>query len=395
MMAADAQKAATPRRRRSTRRRRDHRQPADPGGERGRGPQDDGARVRQGVRPGQGAVSQNSRPPAEARREEQLLSQLDQAKMQEELNSAMAPLSETVGDDVPTLNEVQQKIEARYAKAKAPPSCSGAGSSQILEVEQATANIEAQSRLSSCAPSRTRPPPTAAASRQRADRPRPAADQPPPATESGSGATSVNPRPTSPLSQGPGQSGSTTRSSRWMTSWTTPSGRSRVCMPATCGACRRRRAPCPGRRRLRRCRGRRRRRRRRSGPRRTETPAGSSDVLRSTRARRAPSSTTMAPPTWAAKAIHSLRAGAAAVGWKRVPTGSPATASTSTSDRRRRRSPCGTPDHDAIRAASSLLAMPPLPRPLPPRPARIDSSGSSTGTSLDESGRRRRAADRR
>ena len=36
-----------------------------------------------------------------------------------------------------------------------------------------------------------------------------------------------------------------------------------------------------------------------------------------------------------------------------------------------------TPDHDAIRAASSLLAMPPLPRSLPPPPARIASSGSS------------------
>ena len=39
--------------------------------------------------------------------------------MQEEMNKAMSQLQETVGDDVPTLNEVQQKIEARYAKAKA------------------------------------------------------------------------------------------------------------------------------------------------------------------------------------------------------------------------------------------------------------------------------------
>jgi hypothetical protein len=39
-----------------------------------------------------------------------------------------------------------------------------------------------------------------------------------------------------------------------------------------------------------------------------------------------------------------------------------------------------TPDQDAMRAASSLLAMPPLPRPLPPPPARIASSGSSAST---------------
>ena len=41
----------------------------------------------------------------------------------------------------------------------------------------------------------------------------------------------------------------------------------------------------------------------------------------------------------------------------------------------------GTPDHEAMRAASNLLAMPPLPRPLPPAPAAIESSGSSTPTS--------------
>ena len=48
-----------------------------------------------------------------------LLSQLEQAKMQEEMNSAMNQLNETVGDDVPTLKEVEEKIQVRYAKAKA------------------------------------------------------------------------------------------------------------------------------------------------------------------------------------------------------------------------------------------------------------------------------------
>ena len=96
------------------------------------------------------AVSQNSRLLQEKLAEKnKLLSQLEQARMQEEMNSAMAQLNETVGDDVPTLKEVQEKIEARYAKGKATAELSETSvQSRILEVEQATANIEAQSRLS-------------------------------------------------------------------------------------------------------------------------------------------------------------------------------------------------------------------------------------------------------
>jgi len=96
------------------------------------------------------AVKQNSRLLQQKLAEKnKLLSQLDQAKMQEELNKAMGQLNETVGDDVPTLNEVQQKIEARYAKAKATSELNeGSVETSILEVEQATANVEAQSRLS-------------------------------------------------------------------------------------------------------------------------------------------------------------------------------------------------------------------------------------------------------
>ncbi|MCU0260966.1 MAG: PspA/IM30 family protein, partial [Ilumatobacteraceae bacterium] len=77
-----------------------------------------------------------------------LLSQLEQAKMQEELNSAMSQLTAGVGEDVPTLAEVQEKIEARYAKAKAASELSGQSAEvRMLEVEQATANVEAQARL--------------------------------------------------------------------------------------------------------------------------------------------------------------------------------------------------------------------------------------------------------
>ncbi|MDG2234346.1 MAG: PspA/IM30 family protein, partial [Ilumatobacter sp.] len=96
------------------------------------------------------AVQQNSRILQEKIADKsKLMSQLDQAKMQEEMNSAMASLTETVGDDVPTFNEVEEKIEARYAKAKASSELQDVTvESRVLEIEQATANIEAQSRLS-------------------------------------------------------------------------------------------------------------------------------------------------------------------------------------------------------------------------------------------------------
>ena len=96
------------------------------------------------------AVQQNGRLLQQKLAEKQkMLSQLDQAKMQEQMNSAMTQLQETVGDDVPTLTEVQQKIEARYAKAKATSELQDVSvESSILEIEQATSNVEAQSRLS-------------------------------------------------------------------------------------------------------------------------------------------------------------------------------------------------------------------------------------------------------
>ena len=96
------------------------------------------------------AVAQNSRLLQEKLAEKsKLLSQLDQAKMQEEMNKAMTQLNETVGADVPTLSEVQEKIQARYARAKATGELAGDSvESRVLEVEQATANVEAQGRLS-------------------------------------------------------------------------------------------------------------------------------------------------------------------------------------------------------------------------------------------------------
>jgi phage shock protein A len=96
------------------------------------------------------AVQQNSRVLQQKLAEKsKLLSQLEQAKMQEEMNSAMNQLNETVGDDVPTLKEVEEKIQIRYAKAKAASELSEASvESRVLEVEQASANVEAQGKLS-------------------------------------------------------------------------------------------------------------------------------------------------------------------------------------------------------------------------------------------------------
>jgi phage shock protein A len=79
---------------------------------------------------------------------QKLLSQLEQAKMQEQMNKAMSSLSETVGQDVPTLNEVRDKIEQRYAKAKGMSELTESSvETRMIEVEQAAQNFEAQSRL--------------------------------------------------------------------------------------------------------------------------------------------------------------------------------------------------------------------------------------------------------
>ena len=95
------------------------------------------------------AVAQNSAALQKKLSERQkLLSQLDQAKMQEQMNKAMSSLSETVGQDVPSLEEVRQKIEARYAKAKGMAELEGSSvESRMLEVEQAALNTDAQARL--------------------------------------------------------------------------------------------------------------------------------------------------------------------------------------------------------------------------------------------------------
>ena len=112
------------------------------------------------------------------------------------------------------------------------------------------------------------------------------------------------------------------------------------------------------------------------------TPACSNEVLRCTSAWRAPSSTNTDPAICAAKAIHNLRADSCrSCGRNWVPTvRSPATASDSTFSLRAAAITVRTPDHEAIRAAESLLAIPPLPRAVPDAPAFTESNGSSADT---------------
>ncbi len=95
------------------------------------------------------AVNQNSMVMQKKLSERQkLLGQLDQAKMQEQLNRAMSSLSETVGQDVPTFDEVRDKIESRYAKAVGTSELAGQSvEARMLEVEQHQINNEAQARL--------------------------------------------------------------------------------------------------------------------------------------------------------------------------------------------------------------------------------------------------------
>lgn len=96
------------------------------------------------------AVAQNSSALQTKLSERQkLLSQLDQAKMQEQMNKAMSGLSETVGQDVPTLDEVRDKIEQRYSKALGHAELQGQTvETRMLEVEHAQMDSEAQARLS-------------------------------------------------------------------------------------------------------------------------------------------------------------------------------------------------------------------------------------------------------
>ena len=95
------------------------------------------------------AVTQNSLGLQEKLRQRQkLLGQIDQARMQEQMNEAMTSLSEAVGEELPTFDEIRDKIEARYAKAKGMAELAEGGPEvSMLEIEEAARNKEAKARL--------------------------------------------------------------------------------------------------------------------------------------------------------------------------------------------------------------------------------------------------------
>jgi phage shock protein A len=96
------------------------------------------------------AVEQNAQMlQAKLAEKQRLLSQLDQAKMAEQMNTAMASLNEAVGQEVPSFEEVRDKIEKRQARAQGRAELEGGSvQARMREVEQASRNVEAQTRLS-------------------------------------------------------------------------------------------------------------------------------------------------------------------------------------------------------------------------------------------------------
>lgn len=97
------------------------------------------------------AIAQNSRQMQRKLAEHQsLLSKLDQAKMAEQLNAATASLQASIGTGAtPTLDEVRNKIEARYAKAQGVQELqSETVEAHVLEIETKSMESEATKRLS-------------------------------------------------------------------------------------------------------------------------------------------------------------------------------------------------------------------------------------------------------
>lgn len=82
---------------------------------------------------------------------EKLLSTLDQARMQDQLNNAMRQFDAAVGDTVPTLDEVSRKIDARLDRARARAELAAAQTPEIdlhmAEIERAQRSMVAQARL--------------------------------------------------------------------------------------------------------------------------------------------------------------------------------------------------------------------------------------------------------
>lgn len=99
----------------------------------------------------QKAVNQNAMSLQEmsAKRME-MLGKLQAAKMQESVNSAMDQLNATVGDDAPSLKEIEDKIERRSAEASAKAELSaGTPEGAMAELKESVNLAEADATLDS------------------------------------------------------------------------------------------------------------------------------------------------------------------------------------------------------------------------------------------------------
>jgi phage shock protein A len=130
------------------------------------------------------AVAQNSQAMQQKLSERQrLLGQLDQAKMQEQMNTAMAALSETVTDETPSFEQIREKIELRYARAQGTTELAGGSlDTKMFEIEQAAMHNEARGRLDEIQASTTEGAAVSADATETEAQPA-AADQSPPADD--------------------------------------------------------------------------------------------------------------------------------------------------------------------------------------------------------------------
>jgi phage shock protein A len=95
------------------------------------------------------AVNQNAMQLQEiSAKRMQMLGQLQSAKMQESVNKAMDSLNASVGDTAPSLDEVENKIEARLAKASAKAELKSATpEGAMAELQQSVSMAKADSAL--------------------------------------------------------------------------------------------------------------------------------------------------------------------------------------------------------------------------------------------------------
>lgn len=80
--------------------------------------------------------------------QQRLMSKMDQARMQETVNDAMGALTATAGAEVPSFDELEAKIEARYARARGIQELDmSSPAGRMLEVERAAMAHQATGRL--------------------------------------------------------------------------------------------------------------------------------------------------------------------------------------------------------------------------------------------------------